>query len=351
MKTSGAHKITIRDVAERTHTSISSVSRVVHNYPGIDPGLRSRIEQAIQDLNYCPAPRKSRLRGYRVIYYLLTNRNLRTPFHAKVLQAVEDECTRRGDLLLFRTFRYAPEMPSQQLEAPLKDRAFSNNGGPVADGMIISGLISTNFLRALERTNIPFVVSGSTYSGADPAADLVSVDLQQGGYDATRYLIDLGHKSILFIGDISIKWFNDIYNGYLIALRESNLRPFGQTKTLSDNFYSNGYLNVEMAFEQSNRITAVFAAYDEMALGALQALTNLGLNVPRQVSLIGFDEEDYAAFTVPPLTTVKVDADALGREIVSQLYKKFANPSAKATSVKLPTVLMKRGSCRPPSTT
>jgi LacI family transcriptional regulator len=241
-------------------------------------------------------------------------------------------------------------MPSEQLEAPLKDRAFSNNGRAVADGMIISGLISTNFLRAVERTNIPFVVSGSTYSGADPAVNLVSVDLQQGGYDATRYLIDLGHKNILFIGDISIKWFNDIYNGYLSALRESSLRPFGQTKTLSDNFYSNGYLNVEMAFEQSSRITAVFAAYDEMALGALQALTNLGLDVPRQVSVIGFDEEDYAAFTVPPLTTVKVDADALGREIVIQLYKKFSNAPGNATSVKLPTVLVKRGSCRPLST-
>jgi LacI family transcriptional regulator len=241
-------------------------------------------------------------------------------------------------------------MPSEQLEIPLKDRAFSNNGRAVADGMIITGLTYANCLRALESTNIPFVIFGNNYSGADLSADSVFVDLQQGGYDATRYLVDLGHKNILFIGDISINWFNDIYSGYLSALRESNLRPFGQTKTLSDNLYSNGYLNVEMAFEQSSRITAIFAADDEMALGALQALTNLNLDVPRQVSVIGFDEEDYAAFTVPPLTTVRVDADALGREIVSQLYKKFNNASGKATSVKLPTVLVKRGSCRPLNT-
>ncbi len=341
-------KITVQDVAQRANVSISSVSRVVHNYPGIKPGLRSRVEHAIAELKYSPAPRKRRLKPiYRVIYFILTNRDLHTPFHSKVLQAIENECTRRGDLLLFRTFRYAPETVPEDLQVPQWDPVFSNSNDSLADGAILTGLTYPNFLQALQQREIPFVVLGNNYSGSDLAGDAVFIDLHQGGYDATRYLIGLGHKNILFVGDISFNWFSSIHNGYLKALNENGLKPLAQTKSLSDSFYSDGYLSVGMAFEQSSEITAVFACYDEVALGALKALNDRSLNVPRDVSLIGFDDEDYAAFTVPPLTTVRVDVEALGRELITQLYKKLREPSTKFSLTNLPTTLVKRGSCRP----
>jgi DNA-binding LacI/PurR family transcriptional regulator len=102
-----------------------------------------------------------------------------------------------------------------------------------------------------------------------------------------------------------------------------------------------------MALEQQNEMTAILAADDEVALGALQALNERSLAVPRQVSIIGFNDDDYAAFTVPPLTTVKIDPHSLGRELISLLYRKSNDAPRKPVSVKLPTVLVKRGSCRP----
>ena len=99
-------------------------------------------------------------------------------------------------------------------------------------------------------------------------------------------------------------------------MAQANLNPIAQTKTLSDSFYSNGYLSVQMAFEKDNSITAIFAGCDEIALGASKALDDRNLSVPRDVSLIGFDDEDYASFTVPPLSTVRIDVDAIGRELI-----------------------------------
>ena len=350
MRTNKEQKVTIGDVAARAHSSVSSVSRVIHNHKGIHADVRSRIEQAIRDLQYHPAPRKRRSKpSYRYIYFLLTNRDPQQ-FHAKVLQVLDDECTRRGDLLLFRALRYAPEMPTDELDDHLRNRVFLNQGKALAQGMVLTGQTSPNLLGALERTEIPFVILGNNYTGSEVNADSVSFDLRQGGYDATRYLIDLGHKNILFIGDINYDWFDEIYKGYLSALGESNLLPLAQTKALSDNWYSNGYLSVGMALEQPKELTAIFAAHDEMALGALKALNDRSLAVPQQVSVIGFEDEDYASFTVPPLTTVKVDAVAFGREMINQLYKNFADQPRKLTSVRLPTVLVKRGSCRPLST-
>jgi DNA-binding LacI/PurR family transcriptional regulator len=153
--------------------------------------------------------------------------------------------------------------------------------------------------------------------------------------------------NILFIGDQKLSWFSALYQGYLQALEENGLKPIAQTKGLSDNFYSNGYLSVNMALEHSTEITAIFAGYDDTAMGALKALNDRGLAIPRDVSLIGFDDEDYAAFTVPPLTTVRIDVEVIGRELISLLYKKLKDPSVVLPVIQAGTTLMKRGTCWP----
>jgi LacI family transcriptional regulator len=343
-------KATMFDVARRAGASISSVSRVINDYPGVHPELVSRVQKAIAELNYLPGSRKRRLQESckRVIYFILTNRALHIPFHSKVLQAIENLCSQKEDLLLFRTFRYTPQtLPedlniSQFLEIPFPDKSVT----PVL-GVILTGLTYPNLLSALEEAGISFVLLGNNYGGPELRGDAVAFDGYRGAYDATRYLIDLGHSNILFVGDPGLSWFSGLYKGYLQAMNESDLKPVAQTKTLSDSFYSNGYLSVEVAFEQSNEITAIFAGYDETALGAWKALNDRGLTVPRDISLVGYDDEDYAAFTVPPLTTVRIDVDAIGRELISQLYKKLSEPSIKLPVVTLCTTLVKRGTCRP----
>lgn len=338
------------DVAKLAGVSISSVSRVANNYPGVHPNLRLRIDRAIKELGYSLSPTKKRHkdRGPRLIYFVLANRDLHLPFHSRVLQAIENECGRHGDLILFRTFRYSPESSPQDLNVPqLLEVSFAAKKGVLPDGVILTGLTYPNFLEALKNAEFPVMLLGNNYAGSDLSGDAVTVDLFQGACDATRHLIDLGHTNILFIGDPKLSWFSSLYEGYLHALKEAGLTPIAQTKGLSDSFYSNGYLSVEMMFGEGSEITAIFAGYDDTALGAWKALDDRNLSVPRDVSLVGFDDEDYAAFTVPPLTTVRIDIEALGRELINQLYKKLQDPSVMLPVVKLGTTLVKRGTCWP----
>lgn len=346
-------KITLRDVASRAGTSVSSVSRVVNKFPGVHPQLQTKIERALLELGYAVSPkRKARHSRSRLIYFVLANRDLQIPFHARILQAIENESKRHGDLVLFRAMRYAPDTSPSNLDL----KRILNVSGPgrasvLPDGVLLSGLTYPNLLHALQGERLPVVFLGNNYSGPATNTDAVSFDGHQGSRDATRYLIELEHKRILFIGDPRLSWFSTLYSGYLQAMDEAGLTPLAQTKGLTDSFYSNGYASVEMAFSQNSDITAIFAGYDGTAMGAWKALNDRNLSVPRDVSLIGFDDEDYSAFTAPPLTTVRIDVESLGRELTLQLHKKLANPGISLPAVTLRTVLVKRGTCWPANST
>ena len=346
-------KATMSDVARLAGASIASVSRVINEYPGVHPELAIRVQKAVEKLNYFPASSKKRLQAgqKRLICFILTNRALHIPFHSKVLQAIENESSQKGDVVLFRTFSYTPETPAAELElTQFVEPVFQGKSTPLPVGAILTGPTYPNLVNALADSGIPFVLLANNYGGADLQGDAVAFDGLQGACDATRYLIDLGHRKILFIGDPSVSWFTSLYQGYLQVIKERGLQPIAQTKTLSDSFYSNGYLSTELAFEQEDGITAIFAGYDETALGAWKAINDRGLSIPRDISLVGFDDEDYAAFTVPPLSTVRIDVEAIGRELIGQLYKKLSNPGKKLPVVTLSTNLVKRGTCRPLAT-
>jgi LacI family transcriptional regulator len=251
-------------------------------------------------------------------------------------------------LLLFRTLRYTPQMASEDLNIPqLLRLPLSDKKRAFPDGVILTGITSPNLRQALKDAGLPVLLLGNNYSGTDLEGDAVTFDGFQGAFDATRHLIDLGHTNILYIGDPKLSWFSNLFEGYLHGLREAGLKPITQNKGLSDSFYSNGYLSVDLMFQESTEITAIFAGYDDTALGAWKALNDRNLQVPRDVSLVGFDDEDYAAFTVPPLTTVRIDVETVGRELISQLYRKLQTPSATLPVVKLTTTLVKRGTCWP----
>jgi LacI family transcriptional regulator len=341
-------KVTMQQVARRANASLSSVSRVLHDYPGIHPELRERISRAMEDLGYSPPGGKQRWikPDKRLIYFLLINRELHINPHSRILQAIEKETNRRGDLLVYKSLRLTSEFSAKKIPSAGFLELGSPGGFPA--GVILTGPTPPHVLEALQELALPYVLLGNNFSGPEPPlTDAVFFDGYQGAYESTRYLLDLGHKNILFIGDPGVGWFSSIYEGYTDAVTQANLNPIAQTKTLSDSFYSNGYLSVQMAFERDDSITAIFAGCDEIALGASKALDDRNLSVPRDVSLIGFDDEDYASFTVPPLSTVRIDVDAIGRELISLLYAKLESPGLRTPALRLPSKLIKRGSCRP----
>ncbi len=338
--------VTIKEVAKRAKVSIGTVSRVINDRPGVDPDLRQRVERAIKELNYRPNARARNFvqNSNSVICFIQSNRNLLHPFHVGVLQSVETYCAESGYFVLFTSHNYLRETKPSELELP---RALQSHG--VADCLILAGMNYENFVEAIEELGVPYVLLKNTFTGDSPLAplDQVGWDDLAGSCEATKYLIELGHRDIWYIGDTSYSWYKTRFEGYSRAMRDHGLEPRGQTLGLSDNLYANGYACAELILDSRSPVSAVLAGYDDIAYGAWDALAKHGLSVPRDVSIVGYHDEDQAQFMVPPLTTERVDKFAVGKQLARMAIEKLRSPGKRLPEVILPMTLMKRGTTRP----
>jgi LacI family transcriptional regulator len=191
------------------------------------------------------------------------------------------------------------------------------------------------------------VLLANNFVGTEPvpAYDRVRFDDFAGAYEATRYLLALGHKDIFFIGDTALPWYRNRYDGYSKALKEAAIKPSAQTLGLSDDPFFNGFKSIQMALEQKLHITAVLAGNDDIAHGIWEGLTKAGLNVPRDVSLIGFDDQ-HGMGRLESLTGVRVEATEVGRQMARMAIEKIRSKGARVQQVLLPTTLIKRETCR-----
>jgi DNA-binding LacI/PurR family transcriptional regulator len=337
--------VTIREVARRARVAVGTVSRVIKEQPDVDAKLRARVERAIKQLNYRPNARaRSFAQGSSsIICFIQSNRRLLHPFHVGVLQSVEEYCAEAGYFVLFTSYNYSGDTKPSELRLPA---VLLTHG--VADCLILAGMNYENFVEALEGLGVPYVLLKNTYTGKIPraAVDQVGWDDLAGSYEATKYLLELGHRDVWFVGDISYPWYKARFDGYSQAMRDSGLEPRGQTIGLSDNLYANGYASMEMILDQGGPVTAIFAGYDDIAYGAWDALVKHGLSVPRDVSLVGYHDEDQAEFKVPPLTAERVDKLAVGRQLARMAVEKLRFPGKRLPEVILPMTLMKRGTTR-----
>ena len=338
---------TIKDVARHAGVSIGTVSRVINHFPDVDRQLQERVEAAIRELNYRPNAR-ARLfvqNATPILSFILSNRSLLNPFHSGILQGVEECCARAGYFVMFTKYDYARDTPPAELQLPGVLRSHG-----MADCLILAGTNYDNFVEALETLAVPYVVLSNQHVGSAVRSpyDRAGWDDTSGALEATKYLIALGHKHIWFIGDTSLPWYSQRYSAYSRAMTEAGLEPRGQTVSLSENLYGNGYACTEVILAKKPPITAIFAAYDEMAFGAWDALRKHGLDVPGDVSLIGYGDNDEAQFKTPALTTVRIDKGRLGAELARMAIEKLRSPGKRIPEVIVPVTLVKRGTTRPP---
>jgi len=338
--------VTIKDVAKRAKVAIGTVSRVINEHADVDPQLRQRVEKAIKDLNYRP---NARARSFvqnstPVISFIQSNRKLLHAFHSDVLQSVEEYCAEEGYYVMFARYNYSGETKRADLKLP---NVLQSHG--VADCLILAGINYENFTDSLEKLGVPYVLFRNTFISKSPRLpfDHVGWDDFSSSYEAAKYLIQSGHRDIWYIADCSLPWYQVRYDGYAQAMRESGLEPRGQTVALSENYYANGYACMELILQSASPVTAVFAGYDDIVYGAWDALQKHGLTVPGDVSLVGFHDEDQAQFKVPPLTTVRVDKFALGRQLARMAIDKLKIPGKRLPEIIIPTSLVKRGTTRP----
>ena len=328
---------TIHDVARIAGVGIGTVSRVINNSPGVKPATRTRVLSAIAQLNYRPNPIARSMISKRtgaigVIVPFFTR-----PFHTELLRAVQASLSRSGKELVLYDVENATQRNFYLSELPMLGRV---------DGLLLISLpLDDEFAVVIKESGIPVVLI-DTYS---PFFTSLVVENIEGAYQAVKYLIELGHRRIGFIngvieGNIKFNQANDRLIGLHRAFGEAGLLFEPELMLTSEWNRSGGKQAALQLLSQEKRPTAIFAASDMQAIGVLEAAKDLHLNVPDDVSVIGFDGIEVAELL--ELSTIQQPMQRLGELGVSKLNEIMKKPQQLPELIRLNTTLIARRTTR-----
>ncbi|HTP28892.1 MAG TPA: LacI family DNA-binding transcriptional regulator [Anaeromyxobacteraceae bacterium] len=328
-----------RDVARRARVSFMTVSRVINKHPSVRPETRERVLRAIKDLAYYPnaaarALNSSRSHNVGIIFprrdYLLV-----APFCVELCAEVEAQLRRRGYHLFLGST--AEERESGDLYTLFKE-------GKV-DGMIVFAPARDDpRIARLAGDHLPFVVvHGRSRRGE---FSYVDSDNSRGMALLLEYLFELGHRRIGFVtGSLAEVNSQDRLRRYRRELRLRGLTLEDALVCLGDWTLESGYAGFRKLMENPRPPTAICFSNDQMAIGALKAAHDLGLGVPRDVSITGYDDIKYASFTAPALTTVRQHIGEVGDKVAELLLERMEARSREPRRIILEPELVVRESC------
>jgi LacI family transcriptional regulator len=335
----------MKDIAARARVSIGTVSRVLNRHADVDHELRERVESAVRKLGYRLNQRtramvhsKSRMLGL-----IVCNDFGISSAQSLLLLGIEEHCARAGYYLLFARHNIAPAAVH---ELPALPPVIETPG--LADCVILAGTLGEPLLRAFDHQGLHYVLLANHAPDSAEAKTRTQVryDDEGGCYQATRYLAQLGHRHIWYIGDESRVWHHSRHRGYARAIAELELEPHVHTIALSDDEFENGQSAVSYILDQQWPVTAILAASDELAFGAREGLRQHRKEVPKDVSLIGF-ENRIGHSRGSNLTSVCVDMVNVGRELAKLAIARIEEQEPQGREVLVPTDFVKRSTCRP----
>lgn len=329
----------IKDVAKRAGVSVTSVSRVLNSEKYISQHILEKVNQAIKELNYTPSQIARSLKKQKTDTIGVIVPDLTNYFCSTILSSIEESASEYGYNLIVCNIAENLDKELKYLYAVQEMRV---------DGIIIMHQkVNERILSFIESASMPILFS----CVRSPLPDRFSVLINdyQAALDATEYLIGLGHRQIAFLGgDLEdVTAGRSRYQGYLDALNKSgiplnpNFIRFGNYKLES------GRLMMQEILEQGERPTVVFAASDDMAVGAMNCALDYGLSVPEDISVMGFDDSLIAEAVRPMLTSMQQPVRELGRtslEYLHNLIQEGELPDCR--DIYLPHRIMERASCQ-----
>ncbi|HEY64758.1 MAG TPA: LacI family transcriptional regulator [Caldilineae bacterium] len=335
---------TIVDVAREAGVSVSTVSRVLNNKPDVAQATREAVRAAIRRLGYVANPSARRLAGGRTGIIGLVVPDFITPYAMEIARGVGEAVREASyDLIL-----YSAGQGRENHRGEEREHAWLNilSRGLVDGLLLVLPRSSGEALISLAHRGFPVVLID--HRGIDTDLPSVVATNREGALEATRYLLSLGHRRIGFItGLLNYHAGADRLAGYREALAQAGV-PYDPSLVIEGNFRrQSGYEAALALMRLPDPPTAIFASNDESALGALDALRDLGLRVPDDVSLVGFDDISAAAETRPPLTTVRQPLMEMGYQAVQLILAMLNGRSDVMQQIQLPTRLIVRGSCSP----
>jgi len=313
-------RATIQDIATRAGVTKGTVSKFLNSRPGyyVAEATKSRIEDAIRELDFQPSAIAQGLSHNRTMTIGFVAADIRNPFYPDLVAGVQAVVEQAGYTLVLGSSGSDSEREYAILRSMIRRRV---------DGVILgSARMQASEIELLARSGIRVVLASRNLP--ELVADTVIVDNFAGGELATRHLIELGHTRIGHIaGPLDVVPFIDRMNGFRAAMADAGI-PVDETLVSSVRSSSDeGKVAAHIVLSRRDRPTALFVANDNMALGAMDAAKQLGLQIPQDVSIVGFDNISLARNSFIALTTIDSQAQHLGEQAARALLARLASDS------------------------
>lgn len=306
-----SNPVTIIDIAREAGVSPSTVSRVLTGNAPVASDKRDLVLAIAKKLRYQPnVSAQGLVRGRTAAIGVLTQ-SIASPFYGEIMLGLEQGLSGSGYHLIFASGNWQTDEELAALDLLSSRRV---------DALIVlTGVISDDHLRRAAE-ELPLVVIGRSIAGIEDQC--LRVDDFQAACEATHYLITLGHRRIVHIaGPGHHQDAVDRHAGYLQALKEAHLPIDEQLIVVGDFTEQSGLLATQALLSRATLFSAIFAANDQMAYGARLALYRHGIQVPDNVSLVGFDDQPASAYTTPPLTTVRQPTHDIGQAAARSILR------------------------------
>lgn len=329
----------IEDVAKLANVSISTVSRVINRRALVNEETCKRVEAAIRELNYRPNAfaRGLMLRKSGIVGLVLPD--LHGEFYSEIIRGANIQARETGHNLLLSS-----AMPGDDAKSWLS--VIGQHG--LVDGLaiMVSDTMIAGIGSTLAELNVPVVVLDDEIHGVEH--DAVIIDQHQGALAMMEHLLTDCHcQRICFVGGVETNIDTQArYKAYREALKKAGIAFHKDDVYHLDYTYDSAYqLAIEKVRSWAGPKHAVFAANDEMAAGIIAGAAASGVNVPKDLGVVGFDDTRVAQMIKPPLTTVRVPMSKMGASAIELLSQRIAEPDRPPTRVSLAAELVVRESC------
>lgn len=333
--------VTLKDIATEAGVSITTVSNVVHNRQSrVSAEKIKKIWEIIEREHYVPSMTARSLANDQsyiigMVTHLTpqnTGSTVNDPFMSSIVASVEQRSRDAGYYLMIRSTETADALTSLIHSWRLS-------------GLILSGLFPGDFFESIKKLNIPLVLIDSYVD--DPEVCCIGLEDEQGGYLATRYLLENGHRAIAFASP-TVQPGGVIHKrlqGYRRALAEYGV-AFDDSLVFTQEMSVQEGKQLGHLLSQRPEITGIFASADMLAAGIMAGLSECGLSIPQDKSIVGFDDHFLSQLTFPALTTIHQDAEQKGALATDMILAQVRQETIAEKHVILPVHLVERASVR-----
>jgi LacI family transcriptional regulator len=330
-------KVTITEIARQAGVSVPTVSRVVNGRSDVAPGTRARVEDLLRRHGY---RKRASAAGARAALLDLVFNDLDSPWAVEIIRGVEEVAHAAGVGTVVSAI-HGRSGDAREWMQNLRARA--------SDGVIlVTSVLEPVLHEELRILGVPIVVVDPAGS---PALDVPTIGAANwaGGMAATEHLLRLGHRRIgLVAGPPRLLCSRARLDGYRAALEGAGIAVDESLIAPGDFYHESGFTGCNALLDLAEPPTAVFAASDQMALGAIEALRRRGLRVPEDMSVVGFDDLPEVRWSAPPLTTVRQPLAEMGKLAVRTVLRLARDEQPDSPRVELGTELVVRASTAPP---